>query len=150
MTFPKAIRGGIRGADLTILEIQHAPVDPECKPNSALVWDDNLSLLMTSHERPSEIFDQTPVPHVREALVPGKPEIVFVVPRHGIHFFAGHARYGHKPPVFEIGKSMSRKHPDSLARVLKQRLCEIVGQSTRLMKDCGFSIPQSVQPIASG
>ena len=33
------IRGRVRGTDLTILEIHHAPIDPECKPDSTSLRD---------------------------------------------------------------------------------------------------------------
>src|SRR5262249_18167509 len=69
------ICGGVRGADLTILEIHHASVLPECQPHSTAIRDYNLGLLATAQRRPREMFDESSLEQVRQALVSRKPEV---------------------------------------------------------------------------
>src|SRR5271157_1034036 len=96
------------------------------------------------------MFDQTSLQHVRETPIPGKPEVARLVPRDGIHFFAGYAIYGDKPTVLEIGQSVTREHPDSPTIVLKQRLRRIIRQSACLAEDGSLSILPPGQTIVSG
>src|SRR6185295_4517206 len=94
--FAQSIGGCVRRTDLAIAEIQHAAAAPECQPDTAMVRDHGRRLLMTPHHRPLEILDQTPIPHVQQALVGRKPETTRPVPRYGKHFVAGHAGYAYK------------------------------------------------------
>src|SRR5271169_5373690 len=45
MALTQALSDGVRRADLTILEIHHAAVRPECKPNSTMITENHLRLL---------------------------------------------------------------------------------------------------------
>ena len=66
MALAEPIRSGVRRADLSVLEVQHAAVLPECQPHSAVVGDDDLGLLLTSERRPGEVLDESSVPKARQ------------------------------------------------------------------------------------
>ncbi len=57
--------------------------------------------------------------------------------------------HGNKPAVRKVGKSMTRKRPDSSAIILKERLHRVIRQSTRLPENCHLSVVPSIQTIGS-
>src|SRR4029453_9026919 len=103
---------------------------------------------MTPHHRPVEILDQTPLPHVQQALVRRKPETTRPVPRHVKHFVAGHAGYAYKTIVVrQIRQAAVREHPDSTTVILEERLRAVMRQSTALVEDRGVSVLPPGQAI---
>src|SRR5271157_850984 len=96
------------------------------------------------------MFDQTSLQHVRETPIPGKPEVARLVPRDGIHFFAGYAIYGDKPAVLQVNKSVTCGHPDSPTIILEQRLYRLIWQSICFAENCSSSIFPPSQPVVSG
>jgi hypothetical protein len=76
------------------------------------------------------------------------PEIPSTIASDGMHIAAGHGAYCGKPAILEVGDPAMGGNPNSPVIILRQRIHDIIRQSTvSLAVNCNLPVVPSVQAI---